>query len=127
MRGCRCCGEFLRGRSDKVFCDDRCRNQYHNRLQKRPGLSEGARMVQRQLLRNRHILRGLLGEKKRRLVMRDGLLRSGFSFDYFSHRSVFRKKVFCCCLDVGYRVLQPGRVELLCFDPPQPEKDRMGL
>lgn len=76
-RLCGYCGDVLRGRSDKLFCDDRCRNQHHNKRRQRPTLSEYARGVKRMLVHNHRVLQYLLGERASRVVDIDVLLRGG--------------------------------------------------
>ncbi len=112
-RNCRCCGDPLRGRVDKVFCDDRCRNQYHNRKQKVPALSESARRVQRRLIKNQRVLHEVLQNRSRCVVERDQLLLRGFSFDFFSHRRTGRAGVVIFCLDLGYRKKSARLLEII--------------
>lgn len=102
-RLCKSCGDRIRGRSDKLYCDDRCRNQYHNKEKKRPALTVLARSIQHQLLKNRMILHRHLGRANCRLVDRDQLLREGFSFDLFTHRSRKKRGVVVFCYEFGYR------------------------
>ncbi len=109
-RTCRNCGDGLRGRSDKMFCDDGCRNQYHNQLRKLPALGEPARSIQRQLVKNRRILDGLLKNQKRRIIDRDILLRHGFSFSFISHQRTTAGLTSYYCFDLGYKTLDAGRI-----------------
>ena len=37
-RLCLDCGEAVKGRTDKKFCDDSCRNNYNNRLKSENGI-----------------------------------------------------------------------------------------
>lgn len=117
-RVCRYCGDALRGRTDKVFCDDRCRNQFHNQKQRVPVLSESARRVQRQLLKNRRVLEGVLQNRNRCLVERDLLLQKGFSFDFFSHSRTARGGLIIFCLDLGYRKKSARRLEIVRTSEP---------
>ena len=53
-RACLDCGAVLRGRSDKKFCDDQCRNNYNNQLN-----SESynlVRNINNKLKRNRRVM-----------------------------------------------------------------------
>lgn len=111
-RVCRFCEEVVRGRSDKLFCDDRCRNQYHNRRQKIPTLSAAARRIQRQLIKNRRVLQEVLHHRRRCLIERDLLLRKGFSFEFFSHCRVGKGGLVVYCLDLGYRKRPGNRLEV---------------
>jgi hypothetical protein len=109
-RICKTCGDKLKGRSDKIFCDDRCRNQFHNEQRKTPPLGEYARSIQRSLLRNRRILHDLLSGRNRCYVNRDTLLRLGFSFEYISERQIKRRGEIFSCLDIGYLQHADGRI-----------------
>jgi len=107
---CQRCGDPLRGRSDKLFCDDRCRNAYHNERRKQPALSDRARTIQRTLVRNRRILDSTLGDRKRCLFRRDELLRRGFVFEIYSQRHTIGGRMSHYCLDLGYRIKRGGSV-----------------
>jgi predicted nucleic acid-binding Zn ribbon protein len=60
-RPCLACGKPVKGRIDKKFCDDYCRNVYNNQLK----LDENAfvRQVTTILKKNRRILSELLGNE----------------------------------------------------------------
>lgn len=109
-RVCRQCGDRIRGRSDKRFCDDRCRNQFHNQQRRLPVLTERARQIQRRLTQNRRVLEGCLGGRKRCIISRDELLLRGFLFDLFSQRRQEADRIYFYCLDLGYRLMDAGRV-----------------
>jgi hypothetical protein len=111
-RSCLFCGDGLRGRTDKRFCDDVCRNRWHNQSRRAPKMSDRARSIQRQLIKNRAILLTLLRTRKRCLVKRETLIRAGFYFEVYSHikRSGGRVKTYC--LDVGYKNRGGGCVEI---------------
>ncbi len=110
-RTCRACSDVIRGRSDKRFCDDLCRNKYHNQTRKRPALSDDARFIQRVLTRNHRSLCTLLRGRSKCLVHRDALIRIGFVFGVHSHRQLDRSGVESIyCLDYGYRFLDDNRV-----------------
>ncbi|NOU48919.1 MAG: hypothetical protein HOO86_17925 [Bacteroidales bacterium] len=79
---CLSCGERLLGRSDKKFCSDSCRNNYHHHA-----LNENTnfiRNISNQLKRNRMILKDLNPDGKSR-TKRETLLKAGFNFKYFTH------------------------------------------
>ena len=111
-RSCACCGDRIRGRSDKRFCDDVCRNRWHNQHRRVPALTGGARNIQRRLVKNRGILVSLLGERVRCLVWEEDLVRAGFYFEYFSHRFRVRGVLMIFCLDMGYRKLRGRRIQI---------------
>jgi stage II sporulation protein P len=81
-KSCLECGETIRGRSDKKFCDDQCRSNYNNRL-----LSENTSVVKQVnsiLKKNRQILERHNPEAKTR-VKQATLRHEGFNFDYHTH------------------------------------------
>ena len=60
-RLCLECGKSLKGRCDKKFCDDYCRNAYNNKAK----IEENSfvRNINRTLQRNRRVLEELLGKE----------------------------------------------------------------
>lgn len=80
MRGiCRECGEAFRGRSDKRFCSDACRNAYHNTRNRET--SGVFRRVHIRLKQNYRILQARLGGQACRLIKKQELLSEGFDPD----------------------------------------------
>lgn len=79
---CSTCNTPILGRTDKKFCDDFCRNIYHNRLDRHQ--KNLKRKVHNILLRNSRIIDVFLlkGQKK---VSREELQQAGFSFYYYTH------------------------------------------
>jgi len=101
-RQCIQCGHVLRGRVDKKFCDDACRNAYNNR--KNTDDLHCIRMVNTILRKNRRILAGVipagasLGKCPRRQ-----LVQQGFNFSYHTRHYVNRKgDVYTFCYEYGY-------------------------
>jgi len=81
-RVCLDCGEKLRGRSDKNFCSDQCRNNFNNRLNRESNTY--VRNIHNLLKKNRKVLQELYESGKTR-VHRDALVVSGFSQGFFTH------------------------------------------
>lgn len=77
------CENPIRGRSDKRFCDDSCRNAYNNRRNSEQDTA--VREINSLLRQNRKILQKLLGEQKMVKASRDKLIKHGFSFTYLTH------------------------------------------
>jgi hypothetical protein len=99
-RTCADCGEEIKGRADKKFCNDICRNNYNNRLN-----SDSSNLVRRVnaiLRKNRRILQELNpGEKT--TVHRDKLTAKGFSFNYITSIYTTQKgSVYYFCYEYGY-------------------------
>ncbi|WP_099367337.1 hypothetical protein [Sphingobacterium sp. 1.A.4] len=80
---CSECHRIIKGRSDKKFCDDNCRNVFNNR--KNSNDEDVLRKINRKLKRNRRILETFLGEEKMVKVNKVKLLSEGFSIDYHTH------------------------------------------
>ena len=59
-KNCLSCGKLLKGRVDKKFCDDYCRNNYNNQLKARSSHSAYVRSINNTLLKNRKILESVL-------------------------------------------------------------------
>jgi predicted nucleic acid-binding Zn ribbon protein len=98
---CISCGEPVRGRSDKKFCNDYCRNAYNNQLKKS---NSHVRVINTALGKNRRILEGLLpeGEETCR-ANKENLHRLGFQFTYITHTYTTKAgKTYFYCYDYGY-------------------------
>ena len=107
-RTCTACGKTVKGRSDKKFCDDYCRNAYNNQL--KAADNNYVRSINNKLRRNRRILESLLSrEEETILVSRDYLQQQGFMFNYCTHSYTNKKgDVYLFCYDYGYLPLANG-------------------
>ena len=81
-RICLECGLEIKGRADKKFCNDSCRNSYNNRESKES--TNLMRNVNRILSKNRKILAELNPNGKMRTT-KDKLVLKGFNFNYFTN------------------------------------------
>jgi predicted nucleic acid-binding Zn ribbon protein len=101
---CLTCGSSLRGRIDKKFCNDYCRNNYNNQQKAKGSNSEIVRSINKALLKNRKILDSILKEdEEKATVNRDKLLRLGFQFKYLTHLYTTKAvKTYYYCYDLGY-------------------------
>jgi hypothetical protein len=77
-------------RRDKLFCNDECRDDYHNAV--KFANSQEIKLIQAILRRNRSILKALLGDKPEVIVAREILLKKGFEFDYHTHHVISKTK-----------------------------------
>jgi len=103
---CLNCSKQIRGRSDKKFCDDSCRNIYNNRLK---GSSNNMiRNINYALSKNRRIMESLLPiAEETSKANKEKLLRLGFQFKYLTHIYVTRTgKTYYYCYDHGYLPLE---------------------
>ena len=99
---CRACGHIIRGRSDKKFCNDYCRNGYNNQL-KAP-TENNIRNINHQLLKNRRILESLLPlEEKMVAVCLLELTRKGFNEAYHTQiKTTASGNTLYYCYDLGF-------------------------
>ncbi|GGI24370.1 hypothetical protein [Pedobacter mendelii] len=110
-RFCLDCNGLLRGRADKKFCDDQCRNNYNNR--QKADDNSFLNEVNRVLKKNRDILRNKNPEGKIK-VKREILLRKGFDFNYHTHTYATQKgTIYVFCYEYGYLLLENEEVLLI--------------
>jgi hypothetical protein len=101
---CPVCGEIIRGRIDKKFCSDLCRNAYNN--QQNMYTTNYIRRVNGILRRNRRILEELNPKGKKRTT-RNQLLEKGFDFDNFtSLNRTNAGNTYYYCYEHGYTALE---------------------
>jgi predicted nucleic acid-binding Zn ribbon protein len=106
-KSCMSCGKPLKGRVDKKFCDDYCRNNYNNQLKANSSYSAYVRSINNALLKNRKILESILpGTEETARASRDKLQRLGFHFKYLTHIYTTKTgKTYFYCYDYGYLLL----------------------
>ena len=106
VRTCLACGEPLKGRADKKFCDDYCRNAYHNRLNSDD--NNYVRNVNNILRRNRRILEEIIphGQETAK-ASKAKLHEKGFQLKYFTNTYTNKKgTVYYFCYEFGYLPLE---------------------
>lgn len=102
LKQCLECSKPLRGRVDKKFCDDLCRNVYNNKLNSHS--STYVRNLTNILRRNRRILEEALpaGEEMVKTTS-SRLTDKGFQFKYGTHTYTNKKgNVYYFCFEFGY-------------------------
>jgi hypothetical protein len=103
-RNCLECEDVVKGRADKKFCSDQCRNGYNNKLN--TNANNYMRNVNHTLRKNRRILEELNSTGKSK-VKKDKLIVKGFNFTYFTSTYATRKgDVYCYCYEQGYPPLE---------------------
>ena len=105
MRNCLACGSAVKGRTDKKFCGDYCRNNYNNQL--RSNSSGYTRRVNEILRKNRRILEDLIPPNvETSKVSRQKLTLKGFDFKFFTN-TVTNKKgtLYHYCYEFGYMLV----------------------
>ena len=100
------CGEPIKGRIDKKFCDDYCRNNYNNQL--KSNTINLVRNINNALGKNRRILENLFiaGEQMAKTT-KNKLLQRGFQFKYITHTYTNKRgNMYFFCYDIGYLPLE---------------------
>ena len=105
-RECLECGKTVRGRMDKKFCDDYCRNAYNNR--RSSDKSNLVRNVNNALLKNRRILESIIRpDEEIAKCPRQKLATLGYDFRYHTHQYQNQKgQSYHFCYDFGYLLLE---------------------
>lgn len=116
LRTCLECGAKIRGRVDKKFCNDQCRNSYHNRT--KGGVSTTVKRINRILKHNREIMHQLIPKATGKIMVnRDKLLQEGFDFTYHTHIYTTRKgNHYKFCYECGYLPLDNDVIMLVKRD-----------
>jgi hypothetical protein len=113
---CLDCGESIKGRSDKKFCNDICRNSYNNKLNS--DTNNLVRNVNNTLRKNRRILEELLEGKTKLTVPKQKLTGKGFDYNYFTNQRVTKEaKSYYFCYEYGYLFLENDMVLLVKNEP----------
>src|SRR5882724_11498240 len=112
---CLDCRKTIKGRTDKKFCDDLCRNDYNNRLKSSD--NNYIRNVNNALRKNRRIIASLLeGVPEGKIVVsKDILTLRGFEFKYYTHVSTYKegKSSYSFCYEYGYQLRDGNRYLLV--------------
>ncbi|MDZ4794728.1 MAG: DUF2116 family Zn-ribbon domain-containing protein [Bacteroidota bacterium] len=112
---CLACGKAVKGRVDKKFCDDYCRNNYNNQQKARSNHSSLVRNINNALLKNRKIMESLLPEaEKTTTISKEKLQTLGFHFKYLTHIYTAQNgNTYFYCYDYGYRELENERLMIV--------------
>ena len=98
---CLACSKPVKGRTDKKFCDDYCRNNYNNQL--KSDTTNLVRNINNALGKNRRILEAFLGKEDMIKTVKDKLLEKGFQFKYITHTFTNKKgNIYFFCYNIGY-------------------------
>lgn len=94
------CGDSFKGRIDKKFCSDLCRNSFNNKI--KTSKSNYYRTVNITLRKNYHILEELTPDQTAK-ASKSKLLQKGFNFQYFTNIYTTQKGVkYYYCYEYGY-------------------------
>ena len=108
---CMNCGKEIKGRYDKKFCDDSCRNTYHNTQNK--AVNAYMRHVNYTLKRNRKIMESLNITGKS-VVKKEAMVKAGFDFEF--HTNIIKTKKgaeYFFCYEHGYLMLDDDTLMLV--------------
>lgn len=108
-RKCLDCGAVIRGRVDKKFCSDSCRNSYNNKIYR--DSTEYVRKVYGRLRKNRRILYALYAKENFK-VHKDTLSALGYDFRFFSHMIENNGIVSHYCFEYGFDISLDNYFEL---------------
>ncbi|WP_053976799.1 DUF2116 family Zn-ribbon domain-containing protein [Mangrovimonas xylaniphaga] len=104
QKACPECGDTIRGRVDKKFCSDACRNSYNNKVNK--DVRNIIRNTNNKLRKNYRVLEELNPEQKS-TASKGRLVEKGFDFNYIT--SIYTTKtgkVYYFVYDQGYLPLE---------------------
>ncbi len=99
---CLQCGKPVKGRVDKKFCDDWCRNAYNNKRYNH--LNNVVKNINNILKKNRLILEKFIPDGKGiAKASRKKLSEQGFNFEYITHTYTTKKgHTYFFCYEYGY-------------------------
>lgn len=100
------CSKSLKGRADKKFCDDFCRNSFNNKLNS--DTNSYVRNINNILRKNRRILEETLpSTEEMAKITRSKMLEKGFQFKFFTHTYSNKKgNTYYFCYEYGYLLLE---------------------
>ncbi len=106
LKLCLTCSKPVKGRTDKKFCDDYCRNNYNNQL--KSNTINLVRNINNALGKNRRILEEMFNtDEEMAKTTKSKLLQKGFQFKYITHTYTNKKgNIYFFCYDLGYLPLE---------------------
>ena len=115
------CGESVKGRVDKKFCSNLCRNAYNNK--QNSDTSNYMRTVNNILRKNRRALSDFVEKGKGKAnVHRDKLNEKGFDFKHITHTYKTKKgDIYYFCYEYGYLPLEKEYFFLVKWDSERKE------
>jgi hypothetical protein len=105
------CGDKIKGRSDKKFCNDACRSAHHNKKNK--VASNPQKTINNLLSKNRRILKDCFEQSEHNTVPIIKLENKGFVFNFYTHLIDSNKgQSYRYCYDFGYSPGSNGEVHI---------------
>ena len=113
MKRCPNCNKIITGRTDKVFCDDKCRNNFYYKFNSEQ--KTFIRSVNKKLLKNRGIMRAI-NPSGRTSVPKHYLEEQGFDFSCFTGIHITKKgRPYYLVYDQAFSFDEDDRVSLVVF------------
>jgi hypothetical protein len=110
---CAYCKKIIRGRTDKKFCNDYCRNYFNYQLKTKAGGNE--KEINQILSSNRRILQMLSVSGGYIRIEKESLLSMGFDRRYCTELIPIKSGGFCfACYDYAY--LMPQKNQVIIFE-----------
>jgi ribosomal protein L37AE/L43A len=108
-----CSKEFIAQRADQLFCCNKCRYDFHNRIAR--GKRKKVTLIDRILHRNREVLGELFIKTKPPKVSQQELLNAGFDFGFHTHSSLAKDSQQKCYYIYEYGILKEadGKFKIL--------------
>jgi predicted nucleic acid-binding Zn ribbon protein len=106
IKKCPECGDPIKGRTDKKFCSDMCRNSYNNR--QNSDVNNYVRNVNNILRKNRRIIENLIPkENELTKTTKNKLIEKGFHFGYHTNSHTTQKgDTYYFCYEFGFLPLE---------------------
>ncbi len=108
LQFCMECKKILKGRSDKKFCDQKCKNNHYNEF-RRTRQPFRFKQINRILIHNRNVLKSLFEKYPLKNVSKEQLNEAGYLSSYFTNSSFDS----FYCYDYGFRITNDDCVELI--------------
>lgn len=113
MKRCPNCNKIITGRTDKVFCDDKCRNNFYYKFNSEQ--KTFIRSVNKKLLKNRGIMKAI-NPSGRTSVPKHYLEEQGFDFSFFTGIHITKKgRPYYLVYDQAFSFDDDDRVSLVVF------------
>lgn len=112
QQNCLQCGNEIKGRRDKKYCDDQCRNLHYNTRHGNEVLY--MRNIHNLLRKNRRIIAELIPfNKHEHVVELDTLLLQGFTLKYHTHMQLHvDQPPIYYCYEYGYQLLSDHQIKI---------------
>lgn len=109
---CMNCSKKLKGRIDKKFCNDFCKNTFNNNA-KAP-VNNLMRNINNALARNRKILENCFSDNKSEITLsKEILFQLGYNFNYYTGTLLTENNhVYYYCYNLGFREGPQGEIYL---------------